>query len=168
MNSNPDENRELDALVNQPKETHKKGLLLGTDFRHAVEFSRSGRSRHPAGWAFDRGGCSTLRRPLHPSSGGSRTRAQRSERRYPVQPAYPVLCSRGPLDCWAGDAWSDPRTGTRSPSRSGLAGRREKVTWVSSGLSNRSMVTRDTCPEPSRHTPFTRLRRAGDRKSTRL
>src|SRR3712207_7998881 len=72
MNSNPGENRELDALVNQPKETHKKGLLLGTDFRHAVEFSRSGRSRHPAGWAFDRGGCSTLRHSLSASSGGSR------------------------------------------------------------------------------------------------
>src|SRR3954454_18337088 len=31
--------------INQPKETHKKGLVLhGTDFRHAVEFSRSGRA----------------------------------------------------------------------------------------------------------------------------
>src|SRR5919112_6882762 len=48
MNSIPGENRELDALVNQPKETHKRGLLLGTDFRHAVEFSRSGRARTPA------------------------------------------------------------------------------------------------------------------------
>src|SRR3954451_14919519 len=30
--------------INQPKETHKGVLLLGTDFRHAVEFSRSGRA----------------------------------------------------------------------------------------------------------------------------
>ena len=96
MNSIPGENRELDALdQTQPKEP-TKGLLIGTDFRHAVEFSRSGRSRHPAGWAFDRGGCSTLRRSLCPSSGGSRTRARRSERRHPGQPTSPGWCSRGP------------------------------------------------------------------------
>src|SRR3712207_9458251 len=102
MNSNPDENRELDALVNQPKETHKKGLLLGTDFRHAVEFSKSGRSRHPAGWAFDRGGCSTLRRSPCPSSGGCRTRGRRSERAYPVQPATPGGGFRSPPRGWGG------------------------------------------------------------------
>src|ERR671926_1172293 len=63
--------------------------------------------------------------------------------------------------CWAGGAWSDPRAVTLQPSRSGLAGRREKVTWVSSGLSNRPGVTPDTRPEQRRHTPFTRFRRVG-------
>src|SRR3954454_19018700 len=45
MNSIPGREPRADTLdINQPKETHKKGLLLGTDFRHAVEFSRSGRA----------------------------------------------------------------------------------------------------------------------------
>src|SRR3954454_19597137 len=48
MNSIPGRETENWTLsFNQPKETHKKGLLLGTDFRHAVEFSRSGRARTP-------------------------------------------------------------------------------------------------------------------------
>jgi hypothetical protein len=157
MTLNPGREPRADTRdIHQPKETHKKGAyLLGTDFRHAVEFSRSGRSRHPAVWAFDRGGCSTLRRSLCPSSGGSRTRARRWERRRPVQPAPSGWCSRSPLSCWA--AAPGPTFGavTRSPSRSGLAGRREKVTCVSSGLSNRCGVTPDTGPEPCRHAPFT-------------
>src|SRR5919107_4473357 len=71
MNSIPGENRELDALVNQPKETHKRGHLLGTDFRHAVEFSRSGRARTPAFWAFVRGDMSTVHRaPQRSNLGG--------------------------------------------------------------------------------------------------
>src|SRR4051812_23909046 len=49
MNSIPGRETENWTLsFNQPKETHKKGLLLGTDFRHAVEFSRSGRTRTTA------------------------------------------------------------------------------------------------------------------------
>src|SRR3954453_13257185 len=49
MNSIPGREPRADTLdINQPKETHKKGLLLGTDFRHAVEFSRSGRATTPA------------------------------------------------------------------------------------------------------------------------
>src|SRR5919107_1214499 len=154
MLENPDlKDRELTLSTSiNPKEP-TKGLLLGTDFRHAVEFSKSGRSRHPAGEAFDRGGCSTLRRSLCPSSGGSRTRARRSERRHPVQPTSPGLCARGPLGCRAGGAWSDPRAGSFSPSPLGLAGRREKVTSVLSGLSNRRAVMPDTSPEPRRHTP---------------
>jgi hypothetical protein len=62
MNSIPGENRELDALVNQPKETHKRGHIHGTDFRHAVEFSKSGRARTPAFSAFVRGGVPTVHR----------------------------------------------------------------------------------------------------------
>src|SRR5829696_456267 len=39
--------------INQPKESQTRtqpwhGVLLGTDFRHAVEFSKSGRARTPA------------------------------------------------------------------------------------------------------------------------
>src|SRR5918995_6577534 len=57
--------------VHQPKETHKKGLLLGTDFRHAVEFSRSGRARTPAFSAFIRGGIFTVHRaPQRSGLGG--------------------------------------------------------------------------------------------------
>src|SRR3954451_9087679 len=57
------ENRDLtDRDINQPKETHKKGLLLGTDFRHAVEFSRSGRTTTPAPAGFVVGGSPTLPR----------------------------------------------------------------------------------------------------------
>src|SRR4051795_6449798 len=47
------ENRDLtDRGINQPKETQPEpkpgtGLLLGTDFRHAVEFSKSGRAPNP-------------------------------------------------------------------------------------------------------------------------
>src|SRR6185312_6592519 len=49
MNSTQAENRDLtDRDINQPKETHKGVFILGTDFRHAVEFSRSGRARNPA------------------------------------------------------------------------------------------------------------------------
>src|SRR5215218_737784 len=59
MNSIAAENRELDALdINQPKESPPSseepgtGLILGTDFRHAVEFSKSGRARTPGPKAF--------------------------------------------------------------------------------------------------------------------
>src|SRR4051812_45765140 len=55
--------------INQPKESPpnpKKasgtGLLLGTDFRHAVEFSRSGRATTPPSRASSMAACPTLRR----------------------------------------------------------------------------------------------------------
>src|SRR3954454_3700940 len=72
MNSIPGREPRADTLdINQPKETHKKGLLLGTDFRHAVEFSRSGRARNPANpLALVRGGFSTLRHLPRESSPG--------------------------------------------------------------------------------------------------
>src|SRR3954468_17449683 len=58
MNIDPAENRDLtDRDINQPKESQPHtqhaghGVLLGTDFRHAVEFSRSGRARpRPIPW----------------------------------------------------------------------------------------------------------------------
>ena len=123
----------------------------GTDFRHAVEFSRSGRSRHPAGWAFDRGGCSTLRRSLCPSSGGSRTRARRSERRHPGQPTSPGWCSRGPLGCWAGGAWSDPRGGNSVPVplRSGRAHGESYVGVVQAVKPARGDARHPSGPAPS-------------------
>src|SRR4051812_40634090 len=40
----------------------QKGLLLGTDFRHAVEFSRNGRATTPAPAGFVDGGGPTLPR----------------------------------------------------------------------------------------------------------
>src|SRR3954449_6867326 len=120
MNSIPGRETENWTLsFNQPKETHKKGLLLGTDFRHAVEFSRSGRAQNPAFSGLVRGGFSTLRRPLRESSprsvtsgapsraatlsttGGSQDSFPRSARllsvRRLVQPAVRGVCSRLPL-----------------------------------------------------------------------
>src|SRR4051794_27084885 len=47
--------------INQPKEP-TKGLLLGTDFRHAVEFSRSGRATNRPSGASSSAGC-----PLYPA-----------------------------------------------------------------------------------------------------
>src|SRR3954447_16488084 len=76
------ENRELtlSISINQRNPSHepedpRHGVLLGTDFRHAVEFSRSGRARTPGLPAFVRGGFSTLRPPPRWSSLGSVTLA---------------------------------------------------------------------------------------------
>src|SRR3954452_1439732 len=112
MNLNPwprTENWTL-SMFNQPKEptrNHSPGkgdTKYGTDFRHAVEFSRSGRAKNPAS---------------RPSSS-----------------ACVVLLGAG----------ARPR---------GRPRRREKVTWVWLGLSNRPLVTRATCPSPARDTVFT-------------
>src|SRR5919112_895596 len=66
----PAENRELDALdQSQPKEP-TKGLLLGTDFRHAVEFSRSGRAATRPSRASSLAACPTVRRLRSPAPGG--------------------------------------------------------------------------------------------------
>jgi len=68
---NQAENRELDALdINQPKETHKGVHILGTDFRHAVEFSRSGRAATGPSRASSLAACSTVRRLRSPAPGG--------------------------------------------------------------------------------------------------
>ena len=64
-----------DTRVNQPKESqpgHKPwhGVLLGTDFRHAVEFSKSGRTETRPFRASSLAGCPTLRRfPVFPHPG---------------------------------------------------------------------------------------------------
>src|SRR3954471_18397908 len=70
------ENRELtlSISINQrnPSRNHGPGtgLLLGTDFRHAVEFSRSGRAATRPSRASSLAGCPTLRRfPDDPHSG---------------------------------------------------------------------------------------------------
>src|SRR3954453_7901473 len=76
------ENRDpTDRDINQPKETHKKGLLLGTDFRHAVEFSRSGRTTTPAPAGFVVGGSPTLPRVRSAPSTGTPRPASRPARR---------------------------------------------------------------------------------------
>src|SRR5919206_1949922 len=73
MNLHPGENRELtlSTSINPKKPT--KGLLLGTDFRHAVEFSRSGRARTPAFSALVRGGVPTVHRAPQQSDLGGPT-----------------------------------------------------------------------------------------------
>src|SRR3954454_9511840 len=105
MNIDPAENRDLtDRDINQPKESQPHtqhaghGVLLGTDFRHAVEFSRSGRARHPAiSLALVRGGFPTLRRPGRESSPGSVTSDPpgRAARRL-VRPAGSGIVSPAP------------------------------------------------------------------------
>src|SRR3954453_2735457 len=60
---NPGENRELTLSISINPKKPTKGLLLGTDFRHAVEFSRSGRAPNPTIlMAFVCGGFSTVHR----------------------------------------------------------------------------------------------------------
>src|SRR4028119_1004937 len=54
-----------------PKKPTKKGLLLGTDFRHAVEFSRSGRAATRPFRASSLAACSTVRRLRSPAPGGA-------------------------------------------------------------------------------------------------
>src|SRR3954454_6109665 len=72
MNSIPGRETENWTLsFNQPKETHKKGLLLGTDFRHAVEFSRSGRAATRPSRASSLAACPTVRRLRSPAPGGA-------------------------------------------------------------------------------------------------
>src|SRR4051795_4637277 len=116
---NPGENRELTLSISINPKKPTKGLLLGTDFRHAVEFSRSGRTRNPANsLALVRGGFSTLRhlpresRPGvcdlgRPVSGGDPQYNRRSQAafprparllgvRHPVRPSGSGLWSRLP------------------------------------------------------------------------
>src|SRR4051812_15257141 len=87
------ENQELALLISinqrNPHQTPKgpgTGLLLGTDFRHAVEFSRSGRATTPPFSGFVTGDFPTVRRSrgVHPR-GSPRPRgasAAQQERRY--------------------------------------------------------------------------------------
>src|SRR4029079_8609055 len=64
--------------INQPKESPTRtpqgpgigGLLLGTDFRHAVEFSRSGRAATRPFRVFVTGDFPTVRRSRGCSPGG--------------------------------------------------------------------------------------------------
>src|SRR5919112_5425140 len=55
------ENWTLSISIN-PKKPTKGVVEHGTDFRHAVEFSKSGRARTPAFSAFVRGGVPTVHR----------------------------------------------------------------------------------------------------------
>src|SRR5690349_2144251 len=62
MNSIAAENRELTLAesINQRNPTTSEdavGVLLGTDFRHAVEFSRNGRTTTPPSRASSSGAC---------------------------------------------------------------------------------------------------------------
>src|SRR3954467_15723426 len=60
---NPGENQELALLMSINPKKPTKGLLLGTDFRHAVEFSRSGRApTRPSRASSMAACCPTLRR----------------------------------------------------------------------------------------------------------
>src|SRR3954453_19261663 len=83
------ENRELtlSISINQRNPSHepedpRHGVLLGTDFRHAVEFSRSGRAATRPSRASSLAGCPTLRRfPDVPHSGVLARRPSRAARR---------------------------------------------------------------------------------------
>jgi hypothetical protein len=163
MNSIPGENRELDALVNQPKETHKGVTCLALTFGTLLSSQGAdARDTWPAGPSIA-AAVPRYAALCRRQAAGQGPALGALGAAVPGATSVPRAVFRGPLSCWVGGAWSDLRAVTRSPSRSGLAGRGEEVTWVSSGLSNRSVVTRDTCPERGRHTPFTRFRRAGPR-----
>src|SRR3954452_17947236 len=60
---NPGENQELALLMSINPKKPTKGLLLGPDFRHAVEFSRTGRApTRPSRASSTAACCPTLRR----------------------------------------------------------------------------------------------------------
>src|SRR3954453_8924965 len=88
MNIDPAENRDLtDRDINQPKESQPHtqhaghGVLLGTDFRHAVEFSRSGRAETPASRPSSLAALDVTPRFAAVSPGGSHPLASRPARR---------------------------------------------------------------------------------------
>ena len=144
------ETRADTLVIHQPKESHPHpqgrgtGILLGTDFRHAVEFSRSGRATTPASrpssWATSRcyavlciglspggstgwpsgplGAWRTIHQSAGPCTGGLETRSRR--RGHGVStPGYPPLFPRTPGDLRA-------RGGSRSP-LSGQGARRPRA-----------------------------------------
>src|SRR4028119_1771687 len=60
----PDRTRKINQRNPNPHPKRMQdGVLLGTDFRHAVEFSRNGRTPTPPSRASSAAGSSTLRRP---------------------------------------------------------------------------------------------------------
>src|SRR3954464_3280036 len=76
------ENRELalSISINQRNPHHITkmqcgDLILGTDFRHAVEFSRSGRAKNPALRPSSSAACPTLRRARLAVTSGDLTAA---------------------------------------------------------------------------------------------
>src|SRR6476620_4809796 len=83
------ENQELALLISinqrNPSPHHTKqqehGVLLGTDFRHAVEFSKSGRAETRPFRASLLAGCPTLRRFPAPPAGDVVRRPSRAARR---------------------------------------------------------------------------------------
>src|SRR5215212_3727268 len=94
------ENRELALSIsinqrnpNQSKPRH--GVLLGTDFRHAVEFSKSGRAETRPSRAPCPAGCPTLRRFPAPPSGDLVRRTSRSARRMENDTRAPRGRARG-------------------------------------------------------------------------
>src|SRR4051795_9073992 len=107
------ENRDLtDRDINQPKETHKKGLLLGTDFRHAVEFSRNGRATTPAPAGFVVGGGPTLPRVRAATPKGTPRLASRPARRIENHTRFGRAVHRG--SSGRQERWLRARGGSRS------------------------------------------------------
>jgi hypothetical protein len=134
MNSNPGENQELALLTSINPKKPTKGLLLGTDFRHAVEFSRSGRARTPAFSAFVRGGISTVHRAPQQSNLGGLSGGFPGWRPGPFSlgAGRTVHHPRGPSQ--GGPRWG-PRWGPRSPSLLLSPGRRRPVGRLQAVLS---------------------------------
>src|SRR3954454_1668098 len=113
------ENRELtlSISINQRNPSHepedpRHGVLLGTDFRHAVEFSRSGRARTPGLPAFVRGGsrCYALLSIGRYPGGFDRLAFRPARRREDTTPSCAPV--QAPLLCGP-SAWCnrDPRPG---------------------------------------------------------
>jgi hypothetical protein len=161
MHSIPAENRELDALdIHQPKESlprlhePRHGVLLGTDFRHAVEFSKSGRTETRPFRAPSLAGCPTLRRfPATPHPGGwpGRPSGPRGAHRTLHHPQRP--CTGGPesgvrsLGRMAQHAWWGPLSTTQCGLAHRIEGERTAaVTRLRQGGTARSPGGRRASP----------------------
>src|SRR3954469_5167507 len=113
MNLNPwprTENWTL-SMFNQPKEptrNHSPGkgdTKYGTDFRHAVEFSRSGRATNPASRPSSSAACPTLRRARLAVTSGDLTGGSR--------PSRPGLARRREKVTWPAGARQTARAAER-------------------------------------------------------
>src|SRR3954471_15102101 len=139
MNSIPGREPRADTRdINQPKKPTKRGCYLALTF--GTLLSSQGADAHetrPIPWpSFEAASLryATFRGSQVP---GSVTSGIPSRAATPVQPAVLRKHSLDPPDCWAFGTRFDQRApGCVPVSRSGLAGRREKVTWRARTVSN--------------------------------
>jgi hypothetical protein len=152
MNLIKAENREywlLAESINQRNPHHDQtgrstGVKHGTDFRHAVEFSKSGRARTPALGALVRGNFSML----HRASGGPSGPSRRPPAGGLARRRDEVTCGPGPCQT------SDPVTPDtpREESRRGSEGRARRGARAGQLGDAPPRCTPATCRLPRRST----------------